>query len=126
MFKKKVVFLSAISAALVTLSPMSALAGVHHGNSYPVCQTDGCSQTDVHQHGQDTYCGHSLNDGHSYHTACSRSDCENQEIHEHDGICYYGHGVSYPAAETGGAVQRNVQGRHHSGSRSGHHGSGHH
>lgn len=121
MLKTKVIVLSAVCSALVTFSPISVLAGAHHYGSYPACQTNGCSLTDVHQHGQDTYCGHSLNDGHSYHSVCNRTDCSNQEIHEHDGSYYFGHSESYSSANSSGTVRRSSQGTHHRGHHGGHH-----
>lgn len=124
--RNKLIPVLTATALMLSLSAVPVFAdSAHHTGSYPVCTADGCQIAETHQHGQDTYCGHSLDDGHDYHSACSRSDCASQDIHEHDGLCYFGHCETVSAAT--GCNQESQNNARPQSDRSGHHGHhGHH
>lgn len=131
MLKKKIIATAAACVLMFSLSTISAMAGAgHHSRtvSYPICPVEDCEIAMTHQHDQNTYCGHSLNDGHDFHRSCSQTDCTSSEVHEHDGHYYFGHCADDTAATGSGdsaiacsdfsRAGRGHHGRHHSG---GHH-----
>lgn len=81
----------AITAALsLAVLPTAALAHGHHGaatrQSYALCNVDQCNTTGLHLHDGTYYCGHTLDDGHTYHQACTVAGCTEICAHEHNGV----------------------------------------
>lgn len=94
MNKKRTLAACVSAVVLAGLLTVPAMAHGHHGHraqtvSYPQCPVTDCQRTSRHSHDGTTYCGHTLNDGHTHHTACSVEGCSRLGTHTHRGS---GHG----------------------------------
>lgn len=103
MLRNKIVMGLLASSLLLTGGITAVAAPV----SYPLCNVDNCNVAYAHDHDGVTYCGHYLNDGHTYHQTCTIGNCYETSVHSHNDCTYYGHSANY-------------------GYSGGHHGGGHH
>ena len=59
--------------------------------SYSNCNVEGCDAIEEHQHGNNHYYGHSMDDGHDYHAVCDVQGCEEMTEHVHGDASYLPH-----------------------------------
>lgn len=107
---KKLVPALALVVLAVMLFPTQVFAHGHgHGgggggrngtaSERTLCSVEDCHISYTHLHGDTYYWGHSLNDGHDYHSLCEVDGCIRTTVHEHDDVTcfphYYGDGHDY-------------------------------
>lgn len=106
---KKTIITFTLTALMVTALPMTALAHGHHNSgdspsrTYTLCPVENCNVSEIHQHDQVTYCGHTTDDGHDFHQACSVNGCTRTGEHSHNGT------TCQPHSSTAG----HSHGKHH-------------
>lgn len=111
---KKIVLLFAVILAVGQI-PVIALAhgadkGHRHGTNDTICglcNVAGCNATEVHQHRGKNYYGHSMDDGHDYHTVCNIEGCTEITKHEHESNTISSNGNGHHNSN------RNHGGHHH-------------
>lgn len=91
--KKSITILSVTAILLTfilgTAMPMSVQAMGNRSRArsvdYPVCGTEDCLLTGLHEHDGQIYASHYYGDGHDYHGYCEVADCTLAGYHGHDG-----------------------------------------